>query len=413
MATRLVRLLSDIHYCYQCFDWVVGEKWEPHCQAHLDASTSKRCGTATYCHTLVHPGSCPFCVGDISLPASERLKPWSRDHKLWIHVNEEHLVDCQWPLECPHPLCDTTHEDVASFQFHLMDVHRFCRSQPGKLPKSIRQPPPNEKKLLDKGAHEVRPCRKRKPTSSSAALEWRPLQTFDSTTATPEKRLSYRPPKRKRQSPPTQTICPEVIVIDDDVSDDHVTQGVVKSIMLSPPSPLSSEDDFKSTGLEGGPFPSYCAAPNETIYSLEPEGFDDDSSLDTLFDQYLRSPSPSPPPSPDDAASESSGATLIGADRDQSRGSEGPYTETLKGRGPKSASESEGVLDQEDTCYVKNGPRIRLRVSQPKITLRLRLQDTSQPGKKDKKGSKRETKKKGIQLKGKRGKRQRKPIRRM
>jgi hypothetical protein len=256
------------------------------------------------------------------------------------------------------------------------------------------------------------PCRKRKPTSSSGALEWRPLQTFESTTATPEKRLSYRPPKRKRQSPPTQTICPEVIVIDDDVSDDHVPQGVVKSIMLSPPSPLSIEGDVKSTGLKGGPCPSYCAAPNETIYSLEPESFDDDSSLDTLFDQYLRSPSPSPPPSPDDAASESSGATLIGAERDQSRGSEGPYTETLKGRGPKSASEREGVPDQEGTCYVKNGPRIRLRVSQPTITLRLRLWDTSETGKKDKKGTKRETERKRNKRKETKGKKQRRSMRR-
>jgi hypothetical protein len=100
MANRLGRLLSEIHYCYQCFEWVVGEKWEPHCQAHLDALTSKRCGTVTHCHTLVRPGYCPFCIGKKSLPASERLKPWSRDHKLWMHVKDEHLTDCQWPLVC-------------------------------------------------------------------------------------------------------------------------------------------------------------------------------------------------------------------------------------------------------------------------------------------------------------------------
>jgi hypothetical protein len=45
-----------------------------------------------------------------------------------------------------------------------------------------------------------------------------------------------------------------------------------------------------------------------------PSGYvDDDSNFNTLFDQYLRSPSPSPPPSssPTDATSELSGITLL------------------------------------------------------------------------------------------------------
>src|SRR5947209_6873434 len=125
MATRLGRLLSEISYCYVCFDWVVGGAWKPHCQAHLDARRSTRCGSVTYRHTLLRPAYCPFCVNRTSLPASERLKPWSRDHKLWIHLNEEHLTDCKWPLVCPYedPLCEASYEDAASFQFHLMDVH--------------------------------------------------------------------------------------------------------------------------------------------------------------------------------------------------------------------------------------------------------------------------------------------------
>jgi hypothetical protein len=68
------------------------------------------------------------------------------------------------------------------------------------------------------------------------------------------------------------------------------------------------------------------------IYSPEPEEDHDD----TLFDQYLRSPSPSPPPSPDDAASELSGVTLIDAERHQSRGSLELCTETLKSPAPES-----------------------------------------------------------------------------
>jgi hypothetical protein len=84
-----------------------------------------------------------------------------------------------------------------------------------------------------------------------------------------------------------------------------------------------------------------------------------------------------------------------------------PYTEPLKSPALDDAPESEVGRDQEDTCRVRNGPRIRLRVSHPRITLRLKLQDTSQPGKKKKVGTKREKKKKGTKReKGKKGKRQ-------
>jgi hypothetical protein len=161
MANRLGRLQSDIHYCYQCFDWVVGEEWETHCQAHLAALTSKHCGTVTYCHTLVRPGYCPFCIGQTELPASQRLKPWSRDHKLWVHIEEEHLIDCQWPLLCPYLPCDTLHKDLTSLQFHLMDGHGLSRTRPGKPANSSRQPSLDEMPL-DEGADGARPCRKRK-----------------------------------------------------------------------------------------------------------------------------------------------------------------------------------------------------------------------------------------------------------
>ena len=271
MANRLEYLLSEIHYCHQCFDSVIGEEWEPHCQAHLDTLTSKRCGTVTYCHTLVRPGYCPFCIGKISLSASERLKPWTRDHKLWTHVKDEHLAGCQWPLVCPHPLCGTPHDDSTSFQFYLIDVHRFSRSRPTKATNSTRVSSPDKNIPLNDGADGAPPCRKRKSLTSSGALEWIPPQSLDSMAAAQEERLSYRPPKRKKQSARTPTICPQVIVINEDMSDDYTNQGVVDSAILSPPIPLSIEDDGKSADLEYGLLPFYCTAPNETVDSLEPE----------------------------------------------------------------------------------------------------------------------------------------------
>jgi hypothetical protein len=414
MANRLGRLLSEIHYCYQCFEWVVGEKWEPHCQAHLDALTSKQCGSVIHCHTLVHPGYCPFCVGKKSLPASERLKPWSRDHKLWMHVKDEHLTDCQWPLMCPYPLCNTSHNDPASFQFYLIDVHKFSRSRPTKGTSSTRQQSPDKKILPEESVDGVLPGQKRKSSHCSGTLSWMPPQSLDSVAAIQEEQLAPRPPKRKKQRS-TPTIYPEVIVIDEDVSDDHTAQSAVESIMLSPPAPISIQNDDKSINLECRPFPSYYQTPNETICSLNPADFDDDSNLDILFDQYLRSPSLSPPPSSDGAASELSGATLIDVERDHSRGSTGPYMETLGSLAPEDELESKAARGQ-GICHLRNGPRIRLRVSQPKITLRFKFHDTCQSEKKkrrtmrevERQGTKSEKEKKGT----KRGKEKRKQMRR-
>jgi hypothetical protein len=142
--------------------------------------------------------------------------------------------------------------------------------------------------------------------------------------------------------------------------------------------------------------------PNETTYSPKPADFDDSSNLDPLFDQYLRSPSPSPPPSPDDGASELSGATLIDAERDESRITQ-QYKESLA---LEDAPEGQVARDQVGPCRVANGTRIRLRVSQPKIMLRLKLQDPGKPQKKKKQGTNRneettETRRKN----GKKGKR--------
>ncbi|KIW99637.1 uncharacterized protein Z518_11050 [Rhinocladiella mackenziei CBS 650.93] len=416
MATRLGRLLSDIHYCYQCFDWVVGEKWEPHCQAHLDALTTKRCGTVTYCHTLVRPAYCPICIGKISLPASKRLKAWSRDHKLWIHISDDHLTSCQWPFTFSYPLCDTTHEDRASFQFYLMDTHKLSRSLPAKVINSSRQHSLEKEKIpLDEGVDEPGPWRKRKSPSSSSALKWTPPQSLDSTAATSEGRLPDRPPKRKRQkrqTPPPSTICPEVVVINDDVSDDNTAPITVDSVMLSPLSLSSIEDNNKYTDLEHDPFPRHYATPVETIHLLEPADCDGDSNLDTLFDQYLRSPSLSPPPLPppspprlsdDDATSELSGATLIHAERDQSHSGAEIDTETLKSPVPEDVSKKEGARDEEDTCQIQNGPRIRLRVPRPQITLRLKVQGTCQAGKKKNIGAKGRREKKVNKRKEKKG----------
>lgn len=373
MASRIERLQSDVRYCHQCFDWVIGEEWEPHCQSHLAGMATRRCGTITYCHTLVRPGYCPFCISETTLPASKRLESWTRDHKLWSHVNE-HLEECRWPRECPHPLCDTSLRDAAALQFHFVDEHGFSRTYPVKSANLIALSSQDEKTPLHKDTQDARLSRKRKSFSCTRDLEWMPPQYFHDTPAYPGEPSPCHRQKQSRRTPPA--ICPTSLTLDENFTD---------SVTLSPPYLPSTECDL---------FPFGWTPPHDSIDPPGPENNLDD----TLFDQFLRlpSPSPSPPPSPDDAASELSGVTLLDAERRQSCGSPALLTETLKSPAPEDALEAEGAQDQKDTCRVGSGPRVRLRVKQPKITLHLKVQDTSQLGKNKVKGTKREKARKGI-----------------
>ncbi|KIX05636.1 uncharacterized protein Z518_03608 [Rhinocladiella mackenziei CBS 650.93] len=150
-------------------------------------------------------------------------------------------------------------------------------------------------------------------------------------------------------------------------------------------------DGDKCIDLDCDLFPSHYTTPNDAIDSLEPGDVD----VDAVFDQYLCSPSlsPSPTPSPDDTTSELSGPTLCDAGRDPSHGFSELYTETLRSPAPEISPESEIARDQDYPCHSANGPCIRLRVSQPKITLRLKLLDRGQSRKKKGKGESRNSEK--------------------
>ena len=127
LACTLGRLQAELKYCFICFCWFVEEEWDKHCETHLKSITSKRCASITYCHTLVRPAYCPFCIGDNRLAASSRWISWTREAKLWRHL-QSHLEASHWPLICPHPLCSLTLNDETSFLYHLSDVHSLRMS---------------------------------------------------------------------------------------------------------------------------------------------------------------------------------------------------------------------------------------------------------------------------------------------
>ncbi|KAK5203076.1 hypothetical protein LTR47_011194 [Exophiala xenobiotica] len=339
-------------------------------------------------------GACPVkCCqlrmdSEPGLAASQQLKTWSRDHKLWCHIDDEHLVDRRWPLICR--LCDVPLKDAGALRCHFADEHGLSRTRPVRPAHSAALGSQDEKMLLDKEASGALPSRKRKSSSDTPPVEWMPPQSFDGAPASPAEPSPCLPQKRPRHSPPA--ICPMVLSLDEAFSADQSAYNVKESVMISPGPALSTENDDKCDALECDLFLSHCTSLNDTIESVEQRDVDDD----IVFDQYLRSPSPSLPPTPslDDPASESSGATLINAGGDLSRGSPELYAEIFRGLSPVVTPEGEMARDHADPGRIANGPCIRLRISQPKITLRLKLQGTGQHGKKKRRTGEKEDREK-------------------
>lgn len=200
IASKCGHLQTDVHYCHQCFNWVIGpEEWKEHCQTHIIDLGSKRCGTVTYCHTLVRPAYCPFCLGT-SNPTGQRLKSWCRDHALWQHV-DKHLQGSKWPKMCPHPLCDVPLKDSQDLRFHFIDDHGLSRTVP-KDAKNLGtvQPYPEEEQV---------PLVKRKASEESFELFWQSPEQFSTTHPRKKtRRCSSTIAPSLLSSIDTSTLCP-------------------------------------------------------------------------------------------------------------------------------------------------------------------------------------------------------------
>lgn len=236
--------MSEIHYCPLCFQWVYSASdWDVHCEAHIQNLESKGCGTITHAYTLVRPGSCPFCLGNDTLPASRRLESWTRDHKLWSHVNN-HLEGQPWPLACPHPLCDILIPNDTELLYHFVDDHGFSRTRPA--PKS--QAPQFSARGL-----------KRKAPDQDDFLHWMPPPQLPTGPTTVSPTLLHN-----------ARVCSTL-----PVTSPRATPSDASTMW----SPRSSE-------------PQSCTSSLPLT--------DDGSFDDGLFTHFLRSPSLTPPPLPEE-----------------------------------------------------------------------------------------------------------------
>jgi hypothetical protein len=173
MASKLDCLQSSVHYCYHCYRWVVGDgDWEDHCRVHLEALGSKRCGTITYCQTLVRPAFSPFQLWGKSLKPSQHMQSWNRDLALWNHV-ETYLACEDWPMSCPCEECEVISPDRTSLEYHFIDDHGFSKARPSlkrdqakeTLERVACASPPRE--LETRGRK-----RKRKAENEDQPLQW-------------------------------------------------------------------------------------------------------------------------------------------------------------------------------------------------------------------------------------------------
>lgn len=270
------QLSSNVHYCHWCFNWVVGfTEWQEHCRRHTRDLGSKRCGRLTYCHTLVRPGYCPFCLGNGD------VRSWCRDTALWEHV-DGHLKDKRWPQRCPHPLCDVSLADGQDLRFHFIDDHGFSRA----LPKTIRHLGGVAAGLVPEQRLALK--RKKLPEDEHEFV-W-----LSDDQISPSHLL-----KKARRH--TATITPSHLLRVSDSQDDAAS--VIDLTSLDSPtleikaSPLPDKEcdarllDDREYDLK--PPVRFRSCDTTLIGSANSDAYDDNSDghLD-LFSQYIRSPSP-------------------------------------------------------------------------------------------------------------------------
>lgn len=80
---------------------------------HLKALISRSCGMIIYCHILVHPEYCLFCLGEEGLSANQRMKSWIHDHKLWVHIIFKDITD-RLLVHIRHVICSSRMRHLSS-----------------------------------------------------------------------------------------------------------------------------------------------------------------------------------------------------------------------------------------------------------------------------------------------------------
>ena len=131
-----------------------------------------------------------------------------------------------------------------------------------------------------------------------------PLQAYPEAIVSPTEPLACRGQKRSRRGTPT--IYPAVLSFDAGMSSNQTAPQHLNFVVLQPASSFR-DSESESTLDVVMPDPDLSPTIDGVVDTIETQSFDVEPGFDTLFDQYLGSPTSSE--SPVDTASELSGTT--------------------------------------------------------------------------------------------------------
>lgn len=292
IAHKLERMQSELIYCYDCFDWFVEEEWDEHCLTHLKSLSSKRCASITYCSVLLRPSFCPFCMGDERLRPSSQWQSWTKEAKLWSHLTA-HVMACCWPLKCPHPLCSLQFDDDVSFLYHLDDVHSLQMSP------QIRKSWPNRRdsKSLICWIPDTTHQKRERPDKSEEEIlraKRHARQAQIGTREVPTRGGSLNQEDSDATQMPPRITPSEVSLVDTAFDDDAMPELTYSdSTSSSEIDNFQSIDDFSTDESSSQTeLPDLFELSNNTSIIQPSRNEAPLLNEETVFSQYLRSPSP-------------------------------------------------------------------------------------------------------------------------
>ena len=118
----------EVKYCFLCFRWIDDDTaWEEHCRGHLNTFRLTWCTIRVYCHTVVSPGFCSWCLVNEGPSAGKRFKQWTRNCTLVTYIETEHVQKIKlWPASYG---CGTAEKGAVFLYCHLNDVHGLGQTE--------------------------------------------------------------------------------------------------------------------------------------------------------------------------------------------------------------------------------------------------------------------------------------------
>lgn len=190
---------TDVNFCFLCYRWFRDAcEWEAHCSRHLLSMNSIWCGVQRYCHTVIGPGTCPFCLSDEQMSASKRLQTWTRHYLLIKHVNSHIAKICNPEIQCPHPLCHKQLNSTDLFRQHLSNIHGLTTSQKEAFDAQRSADTKNNDLPSDDNARR-RKKRKLNSRSEPTFIAWSPSASSMSQQPSSRSRVSIIDPGSKKR----------------------------------------------------------------------------------------------------------------------------------------------------------------------------------------------------------------------